>query len=332
MNIAHQTPQLAARGWRVYACTFNNLPIEMKRLVSVLLWLVLFACAYVHSADCDFEVKHQLIESDRGKLIQSLLGLALSKSDRTACYSQAESPMTLARKTLEAQKGNLSVVWAGSGSDIEEKLRAIRIPVFKGLVGYRLLVIRADDQARFDQVQTLKDFQSFKAGIGERWADRAALESAGIPVELSAYGRRLWPMLSSQRFDFIPYGIYEVWHQLPRWGQELTIERNLLLHYPIGFYFYVNKEDDALHAAITKGMEAAIADGSYDRLLFSSPAMQAAVTKTNLLTRRVIYLQNPDVPEDTPFDRKELWMTPAELEHKVRAMQTQGAEEQALTE
>ena len=51
------------------------------------------------------------------------------------------------RHELEINSGLLNVIVHGSVREYEESLRPIRIPLDKGLLGYRVFLIRADRQS-----------------------------------------------------------------------------------------------------------------------------------------------------------------------------------------
>lgn len=57
------------------------------------------------------------------------------------------------RATTELIRGRLiDVYWMGTNKQREAELRPIRIPLTRGLVGYRQFVINRDKKALFDQV------------------------------------------------------------------------------------------------------------------------------------------------------------------------------------
>lgn len=263
---------------------------------------------------CDLEISYQRLDLEKEVVITSLLNLALSKTKYTPCYVQRKKPLSLAREVFEVSSGRLRLMWSGTSPIAETHLRAIRIPVFRGLLGTRLLIIRKEDQAKFKQVMSLDALRKFKAGSGELWADRFALESADIPVTTTAFGTQLWPMLRKKRFDYMPFGIFEAWQHFPKNSDILDIESSLVIHYPIAFYFYVNNDDDVLYKAIYEGMERAINDGSYDKHLFGTSLMQKAIKNTDIQSRRIIRLDNPILPTDTPFHRNEFWLDPLSID------------------
>lgn len=269
---------------------------------------------------CDLRVSHPAPSdiSESSHLALALLQLSLSKTSRHVCLEPQTLNHTLARKTVSVEKGELRLLWAGSGPDIESRLRAIRLPIFRGLLGYRLMVIRDGEQSRFENVSTLEELKQFRAGVGQRWPDKAVLDSNNFEVSSSPYGDRLWPMLRQKRFDFMPWGIHQIWHRMREYGEGLVVEPNLLLAYPIVSYFYVREDDDELHSIIDEGMAAAIKDGSYDKLLFQSALIREAVKKGNLGQRRIISMHGPLDDQTHGLHLGFKSISPLELEENVK--------------
>jgi hypothetical protein len=69
----------------------------------------------------------------------------------------------------------------------------------------------------------------------------------------------------------------------------------------------VRADQVELAEAIRSGLEAALADGSFDRLF--RQYFGDALERTQLARRRIIELQNPLAPA-LPLNRPELWFDP----------------------
>ncbi|KXI28094.1 hypothetical protein [Paraglaciecola hydrolytica] len=70
----------------------------------------------------------------------------------------------------------------------------------------------------------------------------------------------------------------------------------------------MNKNNTALHAAINLGLNRAIDDGSFD-LIFHK-IFANVLAKANFAQRKVFYLQNNFMSEQTPLNDKRLWFSP----------------------
>src|SRR5215467_7540947 len=77
-------------------------------------------------------------------------------------------PMTERRALEELETGsdNLTVLVHGNVADYEKRLLPIRFPLDKGLLGYRVFLIRGDLQSRLDLVGSLDDLQRYSIGQG----------------------------------------------------------------------------------------------------------------------------------------------------------------------
>lgn len=260
----------------------------------IYLIVVFFSAVAIANNTCELSINHPKLESSKDRLIFELFKLSISKVSTNVCYQQLDTIMTEARKSKSIEKGFIDVQWASADSFANDLLIPVNIPIFKGLLGYRIFVIRKADQKLFDHVNTLTDLQAFIAGQGSFWGDTKVLEQAGLPVVTSTKGRRLWTMLAKERFDYLPLAVHEPWQDLEmRPELNLVVEKNLMLVYPMALLFYVNKNNQALHQGLEKGMKMAIADGSYDTLLKASNMIQSASNFAKIESRKIIYINNP---------------------------------------
>ena len=92
----------------------------------------------------------------------SLLKMALVEAAKGRAIPQFEilpTGMSQGRAIIELMKGDLlDVYWLGSDQETDEKLRAIKIPTTRGLIGYRKFLINSAAKTAFDQVQSIDDF------------------------------------------------------------------------------------------------------------------------------------------------------------------------------
>lgn len=206
---------------------------------------------------------------------------------------------------------HLEVVWTITSLERERNLLPIRIPLDKGLYGYRVLLIRAADQVRFSNVRSLKDLRGFIAGQGHDWPDTRILRANGLQVETNSSYSSSFEMLARGRFDYFPRGVSEIGpelHQHPTLA--LAMEQQLLLQYPSAMYFFVRPDNRQLADRLQQGLERALADGSFDRLFEQHPAMQDAL-RILRQPRRILRLTNPLLPPSTPLQDSRYWYRPS---------------------
>ncbi|WP_028865731.1 transporter substrate-binding domain-containing protein [Psychromonas aquimarina] len=245
----------------------------------------------------------------RDGLVQDILSLILSKSDPQASIRQLSEELPEPRLIEEIQLGKVDLMWAGASPHLDEKLLTIRIPLYKGLLGHRIFIIKKEHQARFDDIKTLAQLKQLTAGQGTLWGDTKVLQDAAIPVVTTLKYPNLFYMLEGERFDYFPRAVHEPWDEVAaRPELNLAVDKNVLLVYPFAMYFYVEKNNQALHDKLARGFEAAIADGSFDQLFLNHQMIKDALQKTNLKNRTVIRINNPNMHPDTPVDRPELWL------------------------
>lgn len=281
-----------------------------------MLYIVLIGLTLFNSGvlACEQSFTIQVVESSKDRLIQQLLDLSLSKNTKAFCTKPLTSVLTDGREEMLVRKDFLDIIWSSAIPTENTELKAIRIPIFKGLTGYRILVIRQGEQGRFDSVQQLSELKNLLAGQGAFWGDTQILRQAGMSVVTSTRGRNLWQMLHKKRFDFMPLGMHEPWKDLAiRSDLNLIVEKNILLKYPFALFFYVNKKNNALFDYISSGMKAAIKDKSYNLLLRRSEMIRDMSRYANIQNRRVIVLANPDFHQHTPKENIQYWLTPEEL-------------------
>ena len=285
--------------------------MHQKKWIGVL--LIALSLLTATQAQSTEVVIHKIV-GDKEQLISEILSLVLSKSDPEASIRQRTDELPQSRLIEEINLGKVDLMWAGVDPSLESELRPVRIPILKGLLGHRIFIIKKEQQARFDNIKNLADLKQFTAGQGTLWGDTQVLKNANIPVITTLKYPNLFYMLEGERFDYFPRAVHEPWTEVTGHPQlNLTVEKNVMLVYPFAMYFFVKKDNQALHDKLYRGFEMAIADGSFNELFFNNQNIKDALTKTNIKNRTVIKIANPAMHPDTPFDRKEFWLDTTNL-------------------
>jgi hypothetical protein len=235
-----------------------------------------------------------------------LLKLGLSKTGTDYRVELAPISMNQERQVLELEADRtIDVAPIPSSAEREARLLPIRIPIQKGLLGWRLGLIRKGDQARFAGIHQLADLKRVRLAQGQEWPDTQILVANGIDVITAPRYDGLFRMLLSDRFDYFPRSVNEIWDELEKHAGTLEVESHIALHYYYDAYFMVNRKNSALAESLRLGLEKAIADGSFDRLFDLHHGER--LRKAGLENRTVIELKNPLLTPGTPSDRPELW-------------------------
>lgn len=243
-----------------------------------------------------------------------VLRLALSYSQNKYVFEDVVDSTSQIRSIQNLNSGLADVLCIGTSDVLEKKLRPVRIPLYRGLLGHRVFMIRKGTQHLFDDIDSLEDLKKISLGQGSEWPDTTILEANGLNVVKVLRYNSLFPMLDGGRFDAFPRGVQEPWPEMEsRPELNLTVENNLVLVYRMPYYFFVGKDNYELHREIESGLEQAIKDGKFDEYFFNSPHIKAMLEKANLKNRKAFYLDNPMLTPETPLHREELWLDREQL-------------------
>lgn len=248
----------------------------------------------------------------KSQYYSQLLKLALDKTVTT------HGPYELkpADKAMN-QRDALKSMMQGQGIDVvhtmtdktrERVLIPIRIPLDKGLMGARLVLINGKDKDKYLNVKTIEDLKRYTFGQGHDWPDTEILRFNDLKVNVSQDYGSLFTMLSAKNFDGFPRGVIEIFDEIEEHkDKNYAVADGFYVYYPTAMYFFVRK--DATGGAVAKrleaGLKAAIKDGSFDKLFDTT--MKPYLDKANLKSRIGIKLKNPLLPDETPLNDPSLW-------------------------
>ncbi len=287
---------------------------QLGNKCNLLKWLAACALAMllvlgVHAEPMRVAYPQPQIELDRGYFVK-MLELVMRKSGAKYQLQTWDVKAIKGRAVQELAHGsNVDVIWAMTTREREQLLLPVRIPLDMGLAGWRIGVVNAQDSAKFEAVRTVDQLRQYRIGQGYDWADTTVLKASGFDVVTGATADNLHAMLAVKRFDYFPRSIRQVWGEAEQHAaQGEVVEMTLALHYPAAVYFFVNKNNPALAEALEAGLKRARRDGSFEQLFRSYNA--DLIRRTRLSQRIVLELPNPDLPDETPLQHKELWYSP----------------------
>lgn len=241
-----------------------------------------------------------------------LLELALSHTQGPANAPMRLQPftedITQNRGMQLLQSGAIDVIALGTNAEREARMLPIKIDILRGMVGYRLLVIRGADQARITRMDESTLRKELVFGLNSQWADLPVMRANGLTVETSSSYENLFSMLDAGRFDAFPRGLNEAARELEDRRQsfpKLAVEQSKALFFPYPVYFWVSRENPALARRIERGLTAALADGSFRKLFESYHASEIDMLARS--KRQVIRLANPLLPPGTPEPDTRWW-------------------------
>jgi hypothetical protein len=247
---------------------------------------------------------------ERVNYYSELLNLCLSKSGKpyqlepTQFHVEQERGLQL----IERNRG-LEVIWTFTTIERERKLMPIRIPIDRGLLGWRLFLIKKTNQSLFNTIETPEQLANLRAGQGHDWPDTSILQSNRFLISGSTTYEGLFDMLARDHIQYFPRALMEAELELsshPNHG--LAIESHLVLHYPTALYFFVSKKNIELATDIETGLRNAIEDGSFKKLF--ERHFSDTIRKSDVNKRKIININNPLLPSETPLSEARYWFSP----------------------
>jgi len=274
------------------------------------------------AADNQPHIIYNMPTAVQSDYMQGLLKLSLGYSGKNYTYSTTSETYSRPRVMESMKSGEITVMWGGTTEQMEKDFIPIRIDAYRGLMSHRILLIRKGDQVRFNNVKTLRDFQTFSMGQVRTWQDSDILERSGFKVVKITKKQGLFHMLDGGRFDAFPRGANEAWNEMAAFPNlNLDVEQKLVLVYPLPTYFFVTKNRSDIARDIENGLEVAIKDGRFNAYFYNSKEVKDVLKIADLPNRKAFYIENPFLPKATPLARKELWISIEELKQKTQELQ-----------
>ncbi|WP_111642956.1 diguanylate cyclase [Marinimicrobium alkaliphilum] len=261
-----------------------------------------------------FPLRHEA-RHDHASYYIGLLELILVKTENDfgpcelRIYDQ-ELPQTRHYLHLEQRMG-IDIIDATSNFEHSERFSVIPVPIFKGLMGYRVAFVRAEDQEAFGEIDGLEALSQWRAGQGGPWPDVDVLRRNGLPVVTAHTHRALYRMLRAGRFDYLPRGAHEIKDELENFDTEgLVVESRQLFAYPSPSFFHVHPDNTYLANRIKTGLQRAIESGAFDDFFYNHEMIQYVFDDLGLAEREVHFMCNPRHTDDPWLADKRYWVIP----------------------
>lgn len=284
-------------------------------LSNIMLGAVVFFCGALQAQTVKYVDNTDNVDK-HGKYFVQLLALALEKSKADyGSYKLEPIPVNMRQDRLfeNVEKGQIDLMWTVTSERRERNALAIPIPLLKGLIGHRVLVIEQSKIDDFAQIKTLKQLAQYTGVQGHDWPDAVILDSAGLKIERVVKHTSMYKLVSSGIIDYFPRSVLEVIEELEHTEDPtLVINPYHLLVYPSAIYYFVNENKKKLAERIEYGLRKAIKDGSFDKLFFSFPGHYKAMQEIPSKNRTIFNLHNPLLPASARLDEKALWMEPSQ--------------------
>ena len=284
------------------------------RTVFTLLLLSLIFSTYLSANDEIRFEKGQSVNDVRMAYKLEILRTAMEKTlPGYGPYTiSTNATLNTLRAQLAIQEGKaINVYIALTDNNWEKVAIPIRIPIRRGILNFRLLLVHKDDLPLYKDIQTTENLKQLKAGLLHSWTTTKLMEQADFKIIKAKSYEGLFKMLDSHRFNFLPRGIHEIYAEFEQYKDTLkniAIEQELLLVVPSPSYVFVSPKYPRLAKRLEEGLETMVQDGTLN-VIFNT-YFGENIQKANLNNRRILRLTNPLLPKDTPLDRPELWFDP----------------------
>lgn len=290
----------------------------LKVMLSALpLCLILSATAGTEKTETShYVVTHYCGQSDNvgNQYIDKVIAHAFSYHPATVSINTLGNDCSHAREKKLLENGESDIFWAATSEPYEKTLIAIRIPIFRGLLGHRVALIPKAHKGKYANIKTKEELLKLRIGQGQGWTDSAILKAAGFQVTESADVDNLYKMLIADRFDLFLRGLMEPWVEVEQQSNlPLMVEEHIMIVYPMPAYLFITPHKPELAEIIEAGLWHAIEDGSFDQLLLNDPFFNEALQKLNAKKRTIFYFDNPTLPSTAPVNDPRLWLDISDL-------------------
>lgn len=248
--------------------------------------------------------KQPLEESIHVKYTIELLELALEKTGVRYEVKPTDEVILQGKAfNLLSNNRSINILWSMTNQQREAEFLPIRVPIFKGLIGWRVLLI---DPSLLPKLES-SNLRDHSAVQGMDWPDTKVLQSNGFNVVNATSYDEAFTIMHRNQADMFPRSVIEVLAEMAddNLRRELIIEPNYVMRYPSAIYFFVNKRNKILAKLLEQGFNSAIADGTFDALF--DEVYLPLLKELKVKQRQLLQLSNPLLPVETPLANEHLW-------------------------
>lgn len=288
-----------------------------REFLLAIAFAVLFNVQPTLGADAPIDVTVNAIKGGkaRASYMLELITFIMDKSGEPYELSYLEEEAASQDRNVRRleQGEDITLMWTGTSRERETRLRPVRFPVMRGLLGYRIGIIDADSQGEFAAISTADELLEKTVCQGHDWPDTEILANARFRLETPPLYESLFKLLSMGRCDWFLRAIFEPYVELENFGAlypDLAIEENWLVVYRYPMFFFVGPENERLARALETGFERSYADGSFLEFFERFDVNRLALERTRPEERRCVVVENPGLTEATRAIPEPYWFEP----------------------
>jgi hypothetical protein len=232
---------------------------------------------------------------------KQLLSLCVQEAgitDADIIVDECDYPAAEDEGNIFSKGCDLLVSVAGNQKFSGKPTTIIEIPVCRGVLGHRLLVIPQKQAERFANINSVRQLQQMTIGIPATWADADLFRHNDFNVSEKGSLDDLFMRLLNQEFDYIALGANEIESIFAQFSGEkagLLLEPTILIYYPLPLVFYIHSDRQDLVSIIESGLTTAIANGKHESLF--EEHHPNLINRLALRTRTTFRLTNPYLPD-----------------------------------
>jgi hypothetical protein len=203
--------------------------------------------------------------------IVQLIEEALATENFVANVTYSKEPMNEKRAIYSLQHGQIiNLYWLSINSQLEQNLRAIKIPLYKGLHGKRILLIPRNLEDQFAKINNLEQLKAFVGLQQESWSDYQILVKNGLNIDGSHTYHAMHKALNNKLGDYFPRSVLTIKSEYQNnQTDNIMIEPTLILSYANNYYFFTNKQEEQLAANLETGLRTLMTNGRFEEIFDS---------------------------------------------------------------
>lgn len=194
-----------------------------------------------------------------------------------------------------------------------EQMITIKIPIRRGILDYRLLIVHKSQLPLFENITSVESLRKFRAGsiFGESMT--AVLRKQGFNLVTANNYDGSFSMLENKRYDWLSRGVHEIFDELELRKnsiEHVVIEPTLAIKTQLPTIIYVSPSAPRLAERLRKGLVIIAENGTLKSIFdkyYSDDIKRAELSK-----RRILTIANPFIPEGFLPKNPNLWFHPKE--------------------
>lgn len=279
------------------------------------IFLFTFLSVFVYSNELRIippQSKYDSSHSYFNNLLNKILTVTQDKYSKS--FITFSKPLEQGRALINLKNNkDIDVYWAGTSIKREKDLHAIKIPLLKGLLGYRLLIINKNNKAKFDAIKSIDDLKKLRACQGKYWPDTDILVNSGFNVVKNTSYEAMFLQVAKNRCDYFPRGIHEIKSEMEvrkEKYKDLMIYDNIIIYYPFPMYFFVSKENKLLAKRIKEGLNILINNGEFLKNLKTDITTKHIFPLSTWQNKTIYSIPNHLLSKDTDYKNTKYWIMP----------------------